>query len=533
MMRLKTLVIEKHKSLATMASANEKLAQSLEALHALEPARAIPAKALTRVHRERLRNAGFLSEVVKGWYIQTRPGDDAGDSTAWFASMREFITGYCSERFGDGWHVGPEQSLLMRSGERSLPTQLQVWAPAAANQSLKLPHGTSLFLYKAPRPLPSRPSEDAGGLRLVELESALVAAGPAFFTQQPMAATIALRSLPEASHLIRVLLEGSHSVIAGRLAGAFRALGRTETADEIVQTMRAAGYSVAPTNPFEQSVPATPGGRPETPYVQRIRLLWADMRQAVIDTLPEPAPMPGDVMQVLADVEARYVADAYHSLSIEGYRVTPQLIEKVRQGSWDPDGDDKGARDAMAARGYYEAHNAVKASVGAIIKGENPGEELRKSHGAWYRALFAPSVQVGVLKPQDLAGYRNEQVFIRAALHVPLSKEAVRETMPVFFELISSEEHPAARAVLGHFLFVYIHPYMDGNGRLGRFVMNALLVTGGYPWTVIPVEQRTAYMNALEQASTHRNILPFAQFLGQLISQQRERPLERPPRFGH
>lgn len=511
-----------------MPSSNEKLAQSLEALHALEPARAIPAKALTRIHRERLRNAGFLSEVVKGWYVQTQPNDGTGASTAWFASMREFVVGYCSERFGDDWHLGPEQSLLMHSGERSLPTQLQVWATAAGNQSLNLPHGTSLFLYKAPRLHPSRPSADAGGLRLVELESALVATGPAFFSQHQLAATIALRSLPEGSNLIRILLAGSHSVIAGRLAGALRESGRSEIADEIAQTMRSAGYTVVETNPFEQPVHTTPDGQPQTPYVQRIRLLWADMRQTVIDTLPAPAKKIDDILHVLADVEARYVADAYHSLSIEGYRVTPELIEKVRDGHWDPDGDDQGARDAMAARGYFEAHNAVKDSVSTILKGRNPGEVLRKSHSAWYRALFAPSVQAGVLKPQDLAGYRNDQVFIRGAMHVPLSKEAVRETMPVLFALISKEDHPAARAVLGHFLFVYIHPYMDGNGRLGRFLMNALLVTGGYPWTVVPVEQRKAYMSALEQASTHRNIAPLAQFLGKLISEQRKRPLKRP-----
>lgn len=511
-----------------MPSPNEKLAQSLEVLRALEPARAIPAKALTRVHRERLRDAGFLGEVVKGWYIQTRPNEGVGDSTAWFSSMREFIGSYCTERFGDEWHLGPEQSILMHSGERSLPLQIQVWSPAAGNQSLALLHGTSLFLYKAPRLFPALSVKDSGGLRLVELESALVAVGPSFFIQQPLAATIALRSLTEASNLIRTLLEGSHSVIAGRLAGALRAVGRLEMADELVQTMRSAGYTVVETNPFEKPVYAMPGGRPETPYVQRIRLLWADMRQAVIEAMPAPTAAARDVVQVLADVEARYVTDAYHSLSIEGYRVTPALIEKVRQGHWDPDGEDRGARDAMAARGYFEAHNAVKDSITAIEQGQNPGEELRKSHGTWYRALFAPSVQAGVLKPQDLAGYRNDQVFIRGALHVPLSKEAVRETMPVLFELISKEEHPAARAVLGHFLFVYIHPYMDGNGRLGRFLMNTLLVTGGYPWTVVPVELRKTYMTALEQASTHRNILPFAQLIGQLAAEQRDRPLARP-----
>ena len=46
------------------------------------------------------------------------------------------------------------------------------------------------------------------------------------------------------------------------------------------------------------------------------------------------------------------------------------------------------------------------------------------------------------------------------------------------------------RAVLGHFLFVYIHPYTDGNGRLARFLMNLMLVPAGYVWTVIPVEKR-------------------------------------------
>ena len=136
-------------------------------------------------------------------------------------------------------------------------------------------HGTSLFLYKAPRLLPARPVKDAGGLQLVDMESALVAVGPSFFIQQPLAATIALRSLPEASTLSRILLEGSHFVIAGRLAGALRALGSMEVADEIVQTMRSAGYTVIETNPFERPVSTMPGGRPETPYVQRIRLLWA------------------------------------------------------------------------------------------------------------------------------------------------------------------------------------------------------------------------------------------------------------------
>jgi Fic family protein len=69
---------------------------------------------------------------------------------------------------------------------------------------------------------------------------------------------------------------------------------------------------------------------------------------------------------------------------------------------------------------------------------------------------------------------------------------------------------------------------MDGNGRLGRFLMNAMLVTGGYVWTVVPVEQRKPYMAALEKASTGQDIEMFSSFVGQLVRGQTTAPLKRP-----
>ena len=89
--------------------------------------------------------------------------------------------------------------------------------------------------------------------------------------------------------------------------------------------------------------------------------------------------------------------------------------------------------------------------------------------------------------------------------------------MPAFFDLLQNEPEPAVRAVLGHFMFVYIHPYFDGNGRMGRFLMNVMMASGGYPWTVVPLERRSDYMAALEQASVAQDIAPFARLLSSWV----------------
>jgi hypothetical protein len=515
-----------------MPSPNEKLADSLSKLAALQAQghRVIKGKMLTRVHQERLVNAGFLQEVIRGWYLPSRPGDQPGSSAAWFAGMRDFVAGYGDERFGAAWHLSPEQSLLLRSGERTLPKQLQIWAEGGNNQGVALPHGCSLFIYRATALLPATAEAAEGGLRLVSVAHGLIGVGPGFYAQQPMAAKIALSMVEDVGDVLSPLLAGNHTTVAGRLAGAFRSVGKPAMADAIVGTMRSVGHHVVEASPFAVSPEPLPGGRAESPYVQRLRLTWAAMRQGVIDAFPAPQAPSSNVRLTLEDVEARYVSDAYHSLSIEGYRVTPDLIERVRQGAWDPLGADNQHRDAMAAKGYFDTHEQVKAYIAKCLlkPHDHTRFELQEALSAWYRAMFGPSVQAGILKPQELAGWRHEQVFIRGALHVPQPKEAVRDCMPVLFELIAAEPHPAVRAILGHFLFVYIHPYMDGNGRLGRFLMNAMLVTGGYVWTVVPVEMRTRYMDALEQASSFGHIAPFAELMAQLVRGQASEPLPRP-----
>ncbi len=503
-----------------MATPSEKLAESLGKLGALQVQGtvAIRSASLSRVHRERLLKAGFLQEVMKGWYIPAKPDEPAGESTAWYASFWDFCAAYLHERFGDDWCLSPEQSLLLYTGNFSVPHQLLVRAPKGGNKVIALPHGTSLLNVRA-----TMPAKDdvvvVEGLRSFSLQAALVSCGPAFYRQNPTEARTALAMVRDSSELLGHLLEGGHSRIAGRLAGALRNIGRERMADEIIATMRAADYGVREEDPFESTGNVVLSAREVSPYVNRLRLMWEELRSQVIERFPAAPGLPEQADPYLAHVAEIFVTDAYHSLSIEGYRVSPELIERVRSGNWNPDGDgaDRKHRDALAARGYWQAYQSVQKSVARVLGGENGGTVADEEHGNWYREMFASSVTAGLLRPADLAGYRNDQVYIRRSMHVPPRREAVRDMMPAFFELLTQESEASVRVVLGHFFFVYIHPYMDGNGRMGRFLMNLMLASGGYPWMVVPLEQRDNYMAALEAASVGQNIGPFTDFIAGLV----------------
>ncbi len=120
-----------------------------------------------------------------------------------------------------------------------------------------------------------------------------------------------------------------------------------------------------------------------------------------------------------------------------------------------------------------------------------------------------------MIRASDLVGFRNHQVFIRGAAHVPPPQDALVNTMEMLFNCLKNETEASVRAVLGHFIFVYIHPYMDGNGRIGRFIMNTMLASGGYRWTVIRSDKtrRDGYMKALDIASSQHDISAFAEFI--------------------
>jgi len=503
-----------------MATPQEKLSESLAVLKKIQDEGnvAIHTKNITRTHRERLLRNGFIKEVMKGWYIPARPEEPAGESTAWYASFWGFCADYLKSRFGNQWCLSPEQSLSLHSGNWNVPEQLLVRTPKGGNKPISLRYKTSIL--DARLKLPDRNDiEHEENLQIMTLPAALISCAPGYYINNAVEARAALSMISDASVILHKLLEGGHSTVAGRLAGAFRNIGKNAIADNIIETMKAAGYRITENDPFEEKPAIIFSARELSPYVNRMRMNWAEMRSVVLENFPQTPELRQNTDEYLKQVDDIYVIDAYHSLSIEGYHVSEALIERVRSGNWDPETNqkDKEVANALAARGYWQAFQAVKKSVAKILHGDSSGAVAGNDHTIWYRELFAPSVGAGLISASDLAGYRNQPVYIRKSMHVPPRCEAVRDLMPAFFTLLEDEKEPAVRAVLGHFFFVYIHPYSDGNGRMGRFLMNVMLAGGGYPWTVIPLETRNDYMAALEEASVRRNIEPFSRFLAELV----------------
>jgi fido (protein-threonine AMPylation protein) len=504
-----------------MPKPNEKLAESLAVLQQLQKSgrRVFRSRELSRTHRERLLRNGFLREVMKGWLISSSPGAREGDSTPWLASFWEFCASYCRDRFDDAWHLSPEQSLLLHAQNTVIPTQVVIYTPKGTNHAMNLLFGTSLYDLKQPEMPPAADVSVKDGLRLFSPAAALVKVPEVFFTRKPIETQVVLAGIRDASDVLRLLLNGGHSAKAGQIAGVFRRIGRPQIADEIVRAMKSAGYDVRETDPFapEQTFGVLP--IVTAPIVARMQAMWESMRGVVVETFPKAPGLPRSRTEYLRFVDDMYKSDAYHSLSIEGYSVTPGLIEKVQRGDWDPDHheEDRQSRDALAARGYWQAFQKVKETVGEVIVGGNAGALVRTAHREWYRELFQPCVAAGLIDAGALAGYRNNPVYLRTSRYVPPRWEAVRDAMPALFELLEHETEPGVRAVLGHWLFGYIHPYPDGNGRMARFLMNAMLASGGYPWTVIRVEDRDGYLAALDRASIDTKIELFAGFISERV----------------
>lgn len=118
--------------------------------------------------------------------------------------------------------------------------------------------------------------------------------------------------------------------------------------------------------------------------------------------------------------------------------------------------------------------------------------------------------------------YRNCNVVISGAEHRPPDFLKVPELMTEFMNWYETEGislHPVERAALVHGEFVKIHPFVDGNGRTSRLLMNLELMKAGYPAAILPVNRRLEYYEALDTAHCTGNYEKFILLIGDIIEQ--------------
>jgi hypothetical protein len=468
---------------------------------------------LPRADRELLEREGWLMRIIRGWYLLKQPSIVPGDTTPWYSSFWDFMSLYLTQRFGKNYCISANASIDLHLGSTVIPKQIVVMVKKGSNSIIHLLFNTSIVIYQEKNAFPEQ-IEFIHQLNVMPLALALQRIPSLFFSQEPMNAEIALR-LVNLTAMSRELLKTRNLAVANRLIGAYYFIGEIQGAKQLSADLQVLGYTVDPVNPFLIKEPLLKSHRIQSPYAARILILWKKMREDILSVFSKESKKIKTTKAYFTNLEKIYGNDAYNSLSIEGYEVTENLVMQIAKGSWDPHSsvEDKNQVNAMAAKGYRQAFEAVKLSIDRVFDQENSGTVIRGDLHSWYSALFAPSVKAGILKPEQLAGYRTQPVYIRGSLHTPLPVHALTDAMDTFFECVMNEPHGAVRAILGHFIFVFIHPYMDGNGRLGRFIMNTLFASGGFPWTIVKVAHREKYLATLEEASVEQNIKPFAQFI--------------------
>lgn len=507
-------------------SERDKLSKALTELHRVLGAErgVVRGAQLKNATRVLLLGKGFLREILKGWYFVSDPAAGPGDTTPFYANFWEYLASYLSERFGEHYCLTAEHSLLRHAQYNVVPKQVNVMLDLNQSQIQELAFGHSLAMYPGGKSFPrDEHVTSVGSLRCMSPPYCLAMLPPRAFQTYAREVQIVLGTLDDPGAIAALVDVNARGI--GRVISASRLIGRHDFADSILRQL--SGFNLnLPTeeDPFKGQPAYRLGPAARSPLHARVRMLWARHRDTVLGARPEATARAIPAEAYLQQIEALKVEDAYHSLSIERYRVTPELIRKVAEARWSPETnpEDKQQIEAMAARGYLDTFALVKADAGSAFTEEphSPGTAARlfaDRHQEWFQKLFGPSVDAGILERRDLVGYRRHMVFLRVSLHSPPHFDHVRDGMAALMECLEEEPDAFVRAVLGHWLFGFIHPFMDGNGRMARFTMNLMLASGGYPWTVIRVDDRQAYLAALESASVEDTLMLFATFVASCV----------------
>jgi len=213
------------------------------------------------------------------------------------------------------------------------------------------------------------------------------------------------------------------------------------------------------------------------------------------------------------NLENRYEAFislfTYDSTTIEGNTLT---LQETSQLLFENIAPRKSLREINEVKNHKEAFDYLL----------NEKEDISKKMILKLHELVTKDTLRKELIPQ-IGKYRALQVFIRGAKWLPPKPEEVPEEMQVLLSWYSKNKgklHPLILTAYFHSAFETIHPFVDGNGRVGRLLMNFILRKHNYPMINIPNKKKHIYYKALETSQLNGDLRPLVKFLFDLIRQE-------------
>lgn len=124
---------------------------------------------------------------------------------------------------------------------------------------------------------------------------------------------------------------------------------------------------------------------------------------------------------------------------------------------------------------------------------------------------------------ENAGSYRNQNVVISGASHTPPDYLHLNQEMETLINWYNTTKlHPIEKAALLHSKFVHIHPFIDGNGRTARLLLNLELMKQGYPPIIIKTDDRFHYYEVLDLGATTGNHEPFIEMVANYCKERLE-----------
>ncbi|XP_066545717.1 protein adenylyltransferase FICD [Amia ocellicauda] len=200
-------------------------------------------------------------------------------------------------------------------------------------------------------------------------------------------------------------------------------------------------------------------------------------------------------------MEETYYHHIYHTVAIEGNTLTLSEIRHIIE-----------TRYAVPGKSLLEQNEVI--GVDAAMKYINTTLLSRIGSVTTSDILEIHRRVLGHVDPVEGGRLRTNQVFV--GHHIPPHPQDLDKHMQELVQWLNSEEamnlHPVEFAALAHYKLVYIHPFVDGNGRTSRLLMNLILMQARYPPITIRKEQRAEYYNTLDMAN-EGDVRPFIRFI--------------------